>query len=139
MKRYYALKGIKMGIFFIAMVAFGGFVLMTLWNWLVPEIFGLTAITWVQALGLLALSRILFGNWGGGKSRGRHQGKNKKKWEKRWKEKMAEMTPEQRARMKEKFSRKGRSCGWEDENEAEVVESTEAPKTDPFQGGAGEA
>lgn len=139
MKRYYALKGIKIGIFFIAMVALGGYVLMTLWNWLVPEIFGLAAITWIQALGLLALSRILFGNWGGGRSRGRHRGKRKmqERWKKRWKEKMAEMTPEQRARMKEKFARKGRSCGWEDE--VEVVDSADQPKKDPFQGGAGEA
>jgi hypothetical protein len=31
-----------------------------LWNWLMPEIFGLRAITYWQAAGLMALSWILF-------------------------------------------------------------------------------
>lgn len=44
------------------------FVLMFLWNWLMPVIFGLTVITFWQALGLFVLSKIFFGkgqrpNW----------------------------------------------------------------------------
>lgn len=35
-----------------------------LWNWLMPEIFGLRAITYLQAIGLLLLSRLLFGRVG---------------------------------------------------------------------------
>lgn len=31
-----------------------------LWNWLMPSIFGLNAVTFWQALGLLFLSSILF-------------------------------------------------------------------------------
>lgn len=31
-----------------------------LWNWLMPEIFGLKSITWLQALGLSVLSACLF-------------------------------------------------------------------------------
>ncbi|MDR0546572.1 MAG: hypothetical protein LBG77_03170, partial [Dysgonamonadaceae bacterium] len=41
--------------------AFGA-VLMLLWNWLVPGIFGWAAINYWQALGLWALARILFGS-----------------------------------------------------------------------------
>lgn len=37
------------------------FALMLLWNWLMPLIFGLTVITFWQAMGLLALSKILLG------------------------------------------------------------------------------
>ena len=33
---------------------------MWLWNWLMPVLFGLTKITWVQALGINFLSGILF-------------------------------------------------------------------------------
>ena len=33
--------------------------IMWLWNWLMPVIFGLTKITWIQALGLSALSGFL--------------------------------------------------------------------------------
>jgi len=36
-----------------------GFPLMWLWNWLMPNIFGLPFITFWQALGLNALSAIL--------------------------------------------------------------------------------
>jgi len=34
--------------------------LMLLWNWLMPEIFGLKEITFLQALGLNLMSKILF-------------------------------------------------------------------------------
>ena len=39
-----------------------GAVTMWLWNWLMPEIFNLPAIGFWQAVGILALSRILFGS-----------------------------------------------------------------------------
>ena len=53
------------GVFAATAFTFG---LMFLWNWLMPAIFGLTIITFWQALGLLILSKILFGkgqkpNW----------------------------------------------------------------------------
>lgn len=35
---------------------------MWLWNWLMPTLFGLAKITWVQALGLDILSGIFFRN-----------------------------------------------------------------------------
>jgi hypothetical protein len=42
-----------------------GLVVMALWNWLMPEIFGLKTLTYWQAWGVLALSCILFGKIGG--------------------------------------------------------------------------
>src|SRR5215467_14166164 len=42
----------------------GGQVVMHLWNWLLPPLFGWRALTFWQALGLLALCRILFGGLG---------------------------------------------------------------------------
>ncbi len=38
-----------------------GQAVLHLWNWLMPSIFGLRPVTFGQALGLLALSWILFG------------------------------------------------------------------------------
>jgi hypothetical protein len=84
----------------LTMVAIGiaglfvfSFVTMQLWNWLVPAVFGLRTITWVQALGLLVLSKILFGGFHGRGGGGR-----------RWKRDMAErwekMSPEERERMR---------------------------------------
>ena len=52
-------------------IAIGGEVVMLLWNWLLPAIFGWPQITFWQALGLLALCRILFGGHGYRRSRAR--------------------------------------------------------------------
>ena len=46
---------------FLGLIAFGGFIVQQLWNWLVPPVFGWSVLTFWQALGLLALCRILFG------------------------------------------------------------------------------
>jgi hypothetical protein len=43
----------------------GGEAVKLLWNWLLPALFGLPRISFEQALGLLVLSRILFGGFGG--------------------------------------------------------------------------
>ena len=40
--------------------AFGGWVFMLLWNWLMPELFGLKVIEYWQALGLMILCGMLF-------------------------------------------------------------------------------
>jgi hypothetical protein len=65
-----AIVGIPLFIFV------GGEVVMHLWNWLLPPLFGWRTLGFWQALGLLALCRILFGGLGGhggpGGDRGRH-------------------------------------------------------------------
>jgi uncharacterized membrane protein SpoIIM required for sporulation len=75
---------------FTVFIAIGGAVVRLLWNWLLPPILGLPAITFWQALGLLALSRILFGGFGmrGYGPRSRLRGR----WE--------HMTPEERERFR---------------------------------------
>lgn len=45
-------------------VLVGGGIVMLLWNWLLPPLFGWREVTFWQALGLLALCRILFGGHG---------------------------------------------------------------------------
>ena len=63
-------KGILYGIValvFAAAIAFlFGWVLMLLWNWLMPAIFGLTTISYLQAWGLILLSHLLFKGGGPG-------------------------------------------------------------------------
>lgn len=52
----------------VLVTVFGG-ATMFLWNWLVPEIFGAPEVTFLQALGLLALSNLLImprSRWHGG-------------------------------------------------------------------------
>ena len=50
-----------------------GFIIMWLWDWLMPELFDLPSLTYWQAIGLFILSKILLGGMGGGGS-----SKNKK-------------------------------------------------------------
>jgi hypothetical protein len=49
----------------------GGQVVLLLWNWLMPPLFGWPQVSFWQALGLLALCRILFGGFGRGLSSSR--------------------------------------------------------------------
>lgn len=79
-----------------AFAALIGFVVMSLWNWLMPALFGLTTINFWQALGLLILSKILFGGWKGGGHRD-HRGH----WKRKFRDKWANMSEEER----EKFRR----------------------------------
>jgi hypothetical protein len=48
----------------LLVIAIGGEVVRQLWNWLLPTLFGWREITFWQALGMLALCRILFGGHG---------------------------------------------------------------------------
>jgi hypothetical protein len=105
MKRYRALKMIGIGILVVALFFALGFVVMALWNWLMPPIFGLHTITYWQAYGLLILSKILFGGLrgGGGKCSGGHN------WRNRMAERWEKMTPEEREKFRQ--SMRGRWCG----------------------------
>ena len=49
---------------FIVFIAIGGVAVLELWNWLLPPLFGVPQIGLLQALGILALCRILFGGSG---------------------------------------------------------------------------
>ena len=63
-KRWFAIAPlILLGV--LAFVALGGAIVQLLWNWLLPPLVGARPITFWQALGLLALCRILFGGLGG--------------------------------------------------------------------------
>lgn len=53
--------GIGFGLLALAFIALMGLVTMLLWNWLMPDIFGLKALNYWQAWGIMILSWILFG------------------------------------------------------------------------------
>ena len=61
MKHRVEVNAFKVLIFIVIVVAGFGSAVLYLWNWLMPEIFGLPAIGFWQALGLLGLSWLLFG------------------------------------------------------------------------------
>jgi hypothetical protein len=94
MKRVWALRGLKT-VFFVLLVALAvSFGVMSLWNWLMPTLFGLRMISFWQALGLLVLSKILLGGF-----RGRPGGKMH--WRRRMMERWEQMTPEEREKFRQ--------------------------------------
>jgi len=103
MKRF-ILKKVA-AVVLLAPVAFAliGYVVMALWNWLMPEIFGLKLISFWQALGLLLLSKLLFGSvrakWGGNGFKEKVQ------------QKIDCMTPEERENFKEKMRERCKQWG----------------------------
>jgi hypothetical protein len=85
-------------IFLIALavlifIAAGGQAVLHLWNWLLPPIFGWRAITFWQAVGMLALCRLLFGGFGG---HGMHRSNFRRRMAERWEN----MTPEEREKFR---------------------------------------
>ncbi len=91
---------IKAAVLVVVGIAILGWVVMQLWNWLMPALFtGAHIVDYCQALGILVLSKILFGSFRRG-CRGRcghHHGEN--------------MTPEEREQLKGRLhSRWGMWC-----------------------------
>jgi hypothetical protein len=76
----------------IAAVAVLAFVVMSLWNWILPPVTGWHTINYWQALGLIVLSKILFG--------GLHAAYGPL-WKRRMMQRFAEMTPEEREKFRE--------------------------------------
>jgi len=95
-------------LFAIIGILIFGFLVMLLWNCVMPAVFKLGAITFWKAIELLVLSKILFGmggfKRGCGCRRGRFYGH-------RWKEKWMGMSEEERAKFKEEWKNRGGSCG----------------------------
>jgi hypothetical protein len=80
-----------------AAVMLFGFIVMNLWNAILPQVIHVSAISFWQAVGLLVLSKILFGGfrggWGGGRAR----------WKDKMQDKWKNMTPEQRDQFKQEW------------------------------------
>jgi hypothetical protein len=91
-------------LFIVLAIVIGGEVVMHLWNWLLPPLFGFRQLTFWQAFGLLALCRILFGNFGG---RGRRRSGPWYQTPEEW----GRMTPEERQKMRQRM--RARWCGLE--------------------------
>ena len=104
-------KCARIAVFAVAGVALAGLVVMALWNVLTPDLFGWKPIGYLQALGILVLSRILFGGFRG------HCGPGH--FRERMAARLEHMTPEERERFRAGMRAKWCGCG-----------SSGAPETD---------
>lgn len=100
------------------------FAFKSLWNWIVPAVFAGPTISFLHALGILLLAKMLFGGFSGKTSGGCGSWKNKKQhfWKKRFKEKWQNMSEEEKAELKMKFKSKFGKC-WTDDvsNKAPLI------------------
>src|SRR6266705_3758568 len=92
MRRF--LRVLKFVVIAALIIAVLSFVVMRLWNWLTPALFGWHMITFWQAVGILILSKILLGGFRG--RPGWHP-----YWRRRMMERWEHMTPEEREKFKE--------------------------------------
>jgi len=91
-------KGLMIALCVIAVGALVSFIVMSLWNMILPAaITGVNPINFWQALGLLILSKILFGGFHGGWKHKRQM------WKERMNQKLQNMTPEQREQFKQEL------------------------------------
>lgn len=103
-----------------AITAFG-FIVMGLWNNILPAVIGVKTITFWQALGILALSKILFGFGKGGGG----WGHKRREWKEKMKDKWDAMTPEEREKFKAEWKNRcggmrwGRPQPWQEKDAAE--------------------
>jgi Ca2+/H+ antiporter, TMEM165/GDT1 family len=83
----------------VGFISLFSFIVMKLWNAVLPDVLHVTQINFWQAMGILVLSKILFGGFGpwGGK---------KHEWKKRMQDKWQHMTPEERSRFKETLEKR---------------------------------
>lgn len=104
MKKHGIKRGVMFFLLFIVAVPLFGLLVMSLWNAILPEVIGVRSISFWQALGILLLSKILFGGFGSGRHN-RHRGREK------WiemKQKFAGMSAEEREKFKDEWKNR---CG----------------------------
>lgn len=94
-------------------------IVMLLWNWLMPDIAGLKKITFLEAAGLLLLSKILFGGFNKEHWKSKMSGTQ---WESKFVNNSSEspLSKEQKSILKEKFINKW--CSHEESDKSEDVQ-----------------
>ncbi|MDO7853612.1 hypothetical protein [Hymenobacter convexus] len=106
-RKFWLLRGLRFFFFAALFVAVVTVATQALWNWLMPSLFHLPVITLAQTLGLLVLSRILFGFRGG-----RHGGwaAKKRAWQQRMAGRMENLTPDAREKFRQEM--RARCSAW---------------------------
>ena len=96
----YGIWRLGVPVLFLGAAAVLGWVVMMLWNAVVPVVFvGGRVIDYWHALGLLVLSRILFGGF---------RGRGRSSWQRRRWRRWDAMTPEEREQLRQSYAAR---CG----------------------------
>lgn len=106
-KQWKARKAI--GIFFMVIffLSLFSFIVMWLWNAILPGVIHVSPINFWQSLGILVLSKILFSGFG----RGGGWQRKRQEWKRRMFDKWQDMTPEDREKFKQSWKMRCESWG----------------------------
>ncbi len=132
MKGYWIAKGLKYGVMMILFFVLMTYVVMWLWNWILPDLFGFGELTFWKAAGLLLLSKILFGGFhkhGGGRGHWKSGGH----WKHKMKAKWDSMNDEERAEFRDKIQ-KYCPAQWKEFEKEFGTPSAQAIPTEPTAG-----
>jgi hypothetical protein len=114
-KRLWFRKGSMILFCIIAGVFVFSFIVMHLWNAILPSVIHVSAITFWQALGILVLSKILFGGFGGRRWGGRRHNMMR--------DKFVNMTSEEREKFRSEWRSRCSRWGRKDEPKENAAES----------------
>lgn len=129
MNRFWLRRALRFLAFGLLFGGLAGFLTMTLWNALLPDIVGVRPISFGQALGLLVLSRLLLGvpRGGYGFGRGGSNRGSRTAWRQQMAERWQQMTPEQRAQFKNQWRAR---CGKPGEPNQPTTGRPDSPGSD---------
>ena len=105
-RKFWLLRGLRISLFAAIFLTAVVFLTQYLWNWLVPELFHGPAISLGQTVGLLVLTRILFGGFRGGQPGGWAQ--RRKAWQQRMAGRMENLSPQEREKFRQQMQQR---CG----------------------------
>jgi len=91
---HWIFKGVAFIVIGVLAAFLFGYLVMSLWNWLMPALFALKTISYWQAIGLLLLSWLFFGRFRGG-----HWHRHGRHWRHRLAERWMRMSPEERDKL----------------------------------------
>ena len=120
-RKFWLLRGLRFFFFAALFLTVAVLATQALWNWLMPDLFRLPAIGLAQTLGLLVLSRILFGGFRGG---GRPGGwaRKRREWQQRMAGRMEHLSPDAREKLRQQMqNRCGMGWGSQPEKAAETA------------------
>ncbi len=115
-----AFKVLKIVVLVLVCAAVMSYVVMQLWNWLMPAVFGLRVISWTQALGLLVLSKLLLGGFH------RHGGRCGGGWKGSMGERWSRMSEEERAQFRAGMRGRRGCFGGRDKDETGTSDAASA-------------
>lgn len=106
-RTFWLKKAVKFVFFAVLFMVAAVLLTQLLWNWLVPSLFHGPVIGYGQTLGLLVLSRILFGGFG----RGGGWAQKRRQWHQHLESKVAHLSPEEREKFRQQMQNRCASWG----------------------------